>query len=70
MKYVKYIFLFINVFLFQLVYANFSQSQSQSQSQQEVFSQYFKPTIDCTWLRKCNFKQNKKEPVTKFRFVL
>ncbi|WP_158996782.1 hypothetical protein [Pigmentibacter ruber] len=66
MKYVKYIFLFINVFLFQLVYANFSQSQSQ----QEVFSQYFKPTIDCTWLRKCNFKQNKKEPVTKFRFVL
>lgn len=64
MKYVKYIFLFINVFLFQLVYANFSQSQ------QEVFSQYFKPTIDCTWLRKCNFKQNKKEPVTKFRFVL
>ena len=63
MKYVKYIFLFINVFLFQLVYANFSQSQ------QEVFSQYFKPTIDCTWLRKCNFKPTKKEPVTKFRFV-
>lgn len=33
-----------------------------------AYAQYFKPTIDCTWLGEC--KSPKKKQTTKYRFVL
>ncbi|WGL58995.1 hypothetical protein QEJ31_10735 [Pigmentibacter sp. JX0631] len=64
MKNLKYVFFFVCIFLFQSIHAqNF-------RSKEEIFSQYFKPTIDCTWLKKCSFRPHKKETTTKFRFVL
>ena len=62
MKHAKKVFLFVCIFLCQSVQAHYYKPN------EEIFSQYFKPTIDCTWLAKCNVKKTKKEDNKKFRF--